>query len=165
MTHIWSQWWGLGLQWKYFLMQSKKFPVPSMKFPQECWKIPFYEIETVLLPRGRIQEIKHMTLVNFTYGLFLTCTQNLIIFTIVHFNIYKMYSISPNSTPCIINKRTLLYLLGEPASLLVVTNTHPSLSLVCQELPHPFTPHSSNYIIYIDDINNLGRPHLGHPHW
>ncbi len=22
---------------------------------------------------------------------------------------------------------------------------------------HPFTPYSSNYIIYIDDINNLGR--------
>jgi hypothetical protein len=47
--------------------------------------------------------------------------------------------------------------------MLVVTNTHPPLSLVCQQMPHPlafapFTPHSSNYIIYIDDINNLGRP-------
>jgi hypothetical protein len=29
----------------------------------------------VSLPRGRIQEIKRMTLVNFTHGLFLTCTQ------------------------------------------------------------------------------------------
>jgi hypothetical protein len=41
-----------------------------------------------------------------------------------------------NPTPCIIDKTTPLYLLKEPASLLVVTNTHP-LSLVCQQLPHP----------------------------
>ncbi len=27
---------------------------------------------------------------------------------------------------------------------------------------HPFTPHSSNYIIYIDNINNLGLPRPGH---
>jgi hypothetical protein len=30
-----------------------------------------------------------------------------------------------------------VYLLGKPASLLVVANTHPLLSLVCQQLPHP----------------------------
>jgi hypothetical protein len=30
-----------------------------------------------------------------------------------------------------------VYLLGEPASLLVVANTHPLLSLVCQQLPYP----------------------------
>ncbi len=53
------------------------------------------------------------------------------------------------------------YLLGETVSLLVVTNTNPSLSLVCKQLPHPllwpshpFTPCSSSYTIYIDDINN-----------
>ncbi len=58
----------------------------------------------------------------------------------------------------------MVYLLGEPASLLVVTNTYPPLSLFSQQLlhplgfcpSHPFTPHSSNYIIYIDGINNLG---------
>jgi hypothetical protein len=58
----------------------------------------------------------------------------------------------------------MVYLLGEPASLLVVTKTHPPLSLVRQQLlhplgfcpSHPFTPHSSNYIIYIHRINNLG---------
>ncbi len=43
----------------------------------------------------------------------------------------------PNPTPCITDKTTPLYLLGEPASLLVATNTHPPLSLVCQQLPHP----------------------------
>ncbi len=44
-------------------------------------------------------------------------------------------------TPCT-NKVTPLYLLGEPASLLVVTNPHPPLSLVCQQLSHllAFTP-------------------------
>jgi hypothetical protein len=60
-----------------------------------------------------------------------------------------------------VNKITPLYLLGEPACLLMVTNTHPPLSLVCQQLAYPllypsypFTPHSSNFIIYIDNINN-----------
>ncbi len=40
------------------------------------------------------------------------------------------------------NKVTPLYLLGEPASLLVVANPHPPLSLVYQQLFHPlaFTP-------------------------
>ncbi len=63
---------------------------------------------------------------------------------------------------------TPYYLLGEPASLLLLTNSHPPLSLVCQ-LPHPlgstpfhpFLTHSSYYIIYIDHINNLGRLHPG----
>jgi hypothetical protein len=71
--------------------------------------------------------------------LFLTCTQK-------SHNIYKSFiaiftrctASPPNPTPGIINKTTPLYLLGEPASLLVVTNTHPPLSLVCQQLPHPF---------------------------
>ncbi len=65
-------------------------------------------------------------------------------------------------TPCISNRTTLLYLIGELASLLVVTNAHPPLSLVCQQLPfpllcpsHPFTPYSSSYTIYIDNINNI----------
>jgi hypothetical protein len=54
-----------------------------------------------------------------------------------------------------------IYLLGEPASLLIVTNAHPPLSLVYQQLPHPllcpshpFTPYSSSYTIYINNINN-----------
>jgi hypothetical protein len=111
-----------------------------------------------------------MTLVNFMHGLFLTCTQN------SHY-IYRSFialftrcaAFSPNLTPCVVNKTTPLYLLGEPASLLMVTNTHIPLSLVRQHLSHPllcpshpFTPHSSNYVIYIDNINNLGRPCSGH---
>jgi hypothetical protein len=60
--------------------------------------------------------------------------------------------------------------LGEPTSLLVVTNAHPPLSLVSQQLPHPllypshpFTHYSSSYVIYIDDINNNpGRLRPGH---
>jgi hypothetical protein len=40
-----------------------------------------------------------------------------------------------NPTPCSLLPR--VYLLKEPASLLVVANTHPLLSLVCQQLPHP----------------------------
>jgi hypothetical protein len=81
-----------------------------------------------------------------------------------------MYSIFiQTSTPCIVDKTTPLYLLGEPASLLVVTYPHPLLSLVFQQLPHPlaFTPlilsHLAcpNYIVYVENINNLDRLHLG----
>jgi hypothetical protein len=126
----------------------------------------FTLIMLVPLPRGGIQEIKRRMLVNFTHGLFSTCTQKshyisqsfIVIFT-------RCTAFPTNPTPCIINKTNLLYFLGEPVSLLVVTNTHPPLSFVCQQLPHPllcpshpFTPHSSNYIIYMDDINNLGHP-------
>jgi hypothetical protein len=59
-----------------------------------------------------------MLVMYFPHGLFLTCIQKFRYLQVMH---------------C---------LLGEPASLLVVTNTHPSLSLVCQQLPHPlaFTP-------------------------
>jgi hypothetical protein len=35
----------------------------------------------VSLPQGRIQEIKRIVLVNLTHGIFLTYTENLIIFT------------------------------------------------------------------------------------
>ncbi len=77
------------------------------------------------------------------------------------------YSVSPNPTPYI-PQHPIFDLLGEPAAFLVMTNTHPPLSL-CQQLPHPplcpchlFTPHSSNYIIYIDNISNLGRLRPGH---
>jgi hypothetical protein len=67
--------------------------------------------------------------VYFTHGFFLTCTQK-------SRYIYKSFiaiftrhtAFPPNPTPCIINKTTPLYLLGEQASLLVVTNTHPPLS-------------------------------------
>jgi hypothetical protein len=76
--------------------------------------------------------------VYFTHGLFLTCTPK-------SRYIYKSFiaiftrhtAFPPNPTPCIIDKTTPLYLLGEQVSLLVVMNTHPPLSLVCQQLPHP----------------------------
>ncbi len=96
--------------------------------------------------------------VNFMHGLYLTCTKISLNLQIIHCNIYKMCSISTQPDPLHFNKTTLLYLLGEPAFLLVVTNTHLPLSLVCHQKTappsHPFTPHSSNYIIYIDNIND-----------
>ncbi len=46
-----------------------------------------------------------------------------------------LFNASFNLTPCFPPPR--VYLLGEPTSLLVVANTHPPLSLVCQQLPHP----------------------------
>jgi hypothetical protein len=120
----------------------------------------------VSLPRGRIQKIKRMTHVNFMHGLFLTCTQKSHYISRLFIAVFTRCTAFPtNPTLSIINKTAPLYFLREPVSLLVVTNTHPPLSLVCQQLPHPllcpshpFIPHSSNYIIYMDDINNLGHP-------
>jgi hypothetical protein len=119
-----------------------------------------YRKMSVLLPQGRIQEIKCMMLVYFTHGLFLTCTQKSHFINRSFIAIFR-YSILSRPTPCTSIRQPPLYLLGEPASLLVRTNTDPPMSWVCQQLPHPllcpshsFTPHSSNYIIYIDDINN-----------
>jgi hypothetical protein len=77
-------------------------------------------------------------------------------------NIYRYTTILKERTLALQNNPV-------PASLLVVTNSHPPLSIVCQQLPRPlalapftpFSPHSSYYIIYIDNINNLGRLRLG----
>jgi hypothetical protein len=55
--------------------------------------------------------------------------------TYVYYNIYMIIDALFNPTPCFPPNR--VYLLGEPTSLLVVANTHPPLSLVCQQLPHP----------------------------
>jgi hypothetical protein len=66
---------------------------------------------------------------------------------IIHCNIYKISNISTQPYPCS-SMGTPLYLLGEPASLLVVTNTHPPLSLVCQQLPHPLLCPSPQFKIH-----------------
>jgi hypothetical protein len=58
-------------------------------------------------------------------------TEILFYLQIINHNIYIMYSISVQLTLCIVDKTTPLYFLGEPASLLMVTNAHPLLSLVC----------------------------------
>ncbi len=89
----------------------------------------------VLLPQGRIQEIKHMLLGHLTHGLFLTWTQKSHHLQIIYYNIFLFLNASFNPTPC--SPLTRVYLLGEPTSLLVVANTHPPLSLVCQTAP-PF---------------------------
>ncbi len=79
---------------------------------------------------------------------------------------------SPNPAPNI-PQHLLFYLLGEPASFLVVTNTPPIRP--CPWSPNncptlrfapfnPFTPHCKNYIIYIDVISNLSHLRPGHLH-
>jgi hypothetical protein len=91
---------------------------------------------SVSLPRVRIQEI--MTVVNFTHVLFLTYTQKSRYICHASQYLFTECTVHPSEpTPCIDNKTTLLCLLGEQASLLVVTNTYPPMSLVYQQLPHP----------------------------
>ncbi len=110
----------------------------------------------VSLPQVWIQEIKCMTVVNFTHGLFLTCTQKSLCIYKLCITIFTEYTaISNRTNPCISNQAKLLYLLREPASLLVVMNPHPPLTLVCQQLSHPlaFTPltlsHPTGQITYL----------------
>jgi hypothetical protein len=69
------------------------------------------------------------------HGLFSTWTQKSHHLQVIYYNIYTTYNASFNQTPCSLPFR--VYLLGEPTSLLVVANTHPLLSLVCQQLLHP----------------------------
>ncbi len=99
------------------------------------WQLFVGSFPSVSLPRGRIQEIKCMLLVHLTHGLFLTWTQNLIILEIIYYNIYMLFNASVNPAPCF--PLPHVYLLGESTSLLMMANTHPPLSLVCQQLPHP----------------------------
>ncbi len=98
------------------------------------WQLFVSSFPSVSLPRGWIQEIKRMLLVHLTHGLFLTWTQNYIILQIIYYNIYMLFNASFNPTPYF--PLPHVYLLGEPTSLLMMANTYPPLSLVCQ-LPHP----------------------------
>jgi hypothetical protein len=79
----------------------------------ECWSNSWHGV-SVSLPGVWVQEIKRMTVAYFTHGLFITCTQKsryiyksfIAIFT-------RCSAFPPNPTPCIIDKTTQLYLLGE----------------------------------------------------
>ncbi len=88
-------------------------------------------------------------LVYFTHGLFLTCTQKyyIYIYRIRNMILTHIQRFSTRKKTLPHERPRIMYLLGEPASFLVVTNSHPPLSLVCQQLPHPlaftiFTPFS-----------------------
>jgi hypothetical protein len=73
-------------------------------------------IYIVLLPREWIQGIKRMTTVYFTHGLFLICTQKILfVFTRHASRCLRDVQAISSKPPCI-NKVSLLYLLGGPAS-------------------------------------------------
>jgi hypothetical protein len=92
---------------------------------------------TVSLPRGWNQEIKHILLVHLMHGLFCTWTQKLYYIYRSYITIFTRHILPHPTQPLASQHPVFMYLLGEPASLLVMTNTHPPLSLVCQQLPHP----------------------------
>ncbi len=76
-------------------------------------------------------------------------------------------------TPCPLVPR--IYLLGEPAILLVASGKYPSTlvpGLLTTASPFTSSPtashptHRSSYNVYIDDINNCtSRPRLAHSPW
>ncbi len=113
-----------------------------------------------------------MMVVNFTHGLFLTCTQKSRVFT-SHTSRYtvciQMYNDFIGRTiPCtnkitpLLTWRASFFAHGDelPSTLVSgLPTTAPPLGFY---LSHPFTPHSLYYIIYKDNINNLSRLHPGH---
>jgi hypothetical protein len=96
---------------------------------------------------------------------FLTCTQKsryiykscIAIFT--ECTVISMRSIPlhrQQNNPAFLTWRASFFARGDeyPSTLVsCLSTTAPPLGFYPS---HPFTPHSSNYIIYIDDINNLG---------
>jgi hypothetical protein len=110
-----------------------------------------------------------MIVVYLTHGLFLTCTQKITCIYKSYIAIYiQMYN-SPlgKITPCA-NKITLLTMRASffargdkfPSTLVSgLPTTAPPLGF---QPSQPVTSHSSYYIIYIDNINNLSRLCLGH---
>jgi hypothetical protein len=68
----------------------------------------------------------------------------------------------PNRPPALLPWRASFFARGDefPSTLVSgLPTTAPPLGFYPS---HPFTPHISNYIIYIDNINNLGRLRPGH---
>ncbi len=124
----------------------------------------------VLLPQIRVQEIKRTLMIYLTHGLFFICTQK---YHCIYKSCIAIFTkctaiFLSDPTLCIRNKATLLTYLE--SQLLSRGDECPStldsgLPTTVRPLgfypSQPFTPHSSNYIIYIDDINNLSRPRPG----
>jgi hypothetical protein len=77
----------------------------------------------------------HVDYASYSWFIFNLNTEISLYLQITYYNNYTTYNASLNPSPCFIT--SCIYLLGEPASLLVVMNTHPPLSLVCQQLHHP----------------------------
>ncbi len=108
--------------------------------------------------------IKRMLLVNLTHGLFLTWTQKshyiyrlyVTIFT-WHITPRPIWPLALHGIPALLTWRTSFFARGDeyPSTVVSGLPTTAPPPLLCPS--HPFTPHSSNYIIYIDNISNLGR--------
>jgi hypothetical protein len=81
----------------------------------------------------------------------------------MHHNIYIMYNNLRRGNNPLHQQVTPFYLLREPASLLVVTNTHPPLSLVCQQLLHPlaFTPLTLSHPTVHITLYTVGTKSIG----
>jgi hypothetical protein len=120
----------------------------------------------------RSKKLNIMMTVNFTHGLFLTCTQKFCCIYKLYIAIFTEYTaifIRTNplhqhqSHPAFLTWRASFFARGDEYISTLVSDlptTAPPLGFYPS---HPFTPHSSNYISYIDNIKNLGRPCPGHP--
>jgi hypothetical protein len=128
---------------------------------------------TVLLSRVWIQEIKHMMLMLMLVNAWfiLTCTQKsryIYKSCITIFTECTAISIRTNplhrqqSKPALLTSRASFFACGDEFPSTLVSSLPTTAPPLCFYPSHPFIPHSSNYIIYRDDINNLGRLHLGH---
>jgi hypothetical protein len=103
-----------------------------------------------------------MPVMFFTHGLFLTCTQK------SHYIYNSRIAIFTECTAVFLSTNPLHQQQTNPAraSFFAGGDEYPSTlvpGLLITAPPlgfypsHPFTPYSSNYIIYIGDMNNLSR--------
>ncbi len=102
----------------------------------------------------------HVAHASYSWFIFNLKTEISLYLQIIYYNIYTTYIASPNPTPCFIpyllTWRTSFFAYGDEYPSTIVSGLPTTAPPLC--LPsHPFTPHSSNYIIYIDDISNLSR--------
>ncbi len=87
----------------------------------------------------------------------------------MHHNIYRMCSYSyqnqplasTTSNPALLTWRASFFAHGGEYPSTLVSGLPTTAAPIGFYPSHPFTPHSSNDIIYKDDINNLGRPRPG----
>jgi hypothetical protein len=122
------------------------------------------------LPWGRIQEIKRMLLVHLTHGLFLTWTQKSHYIHSSYFTTFTCHILSYPTQPLTFhNIPYFTYLENQLLFSCWRIPIHPCL-WSANNCPTPcFAPltlsqptvYITNYIIYIDDISNLGHLRLG----
>ncbi len=122
------------------------------------------------LPWGRVQELNACCSCISHMVLFLTWTQKSHYIYRSCIKIFTQHIMPHPTQPLASQHPAFTYLENQLLCLWWQIPIHPCLWSAnnCPTLclpSHPFTPHSSNYIIYIDDISNLSHLRPGQLQW